>query len=290
MMPKIQADPKDPTGSGGGNTNSPPVKQIAPAKKWVFTLNNYTEDDILLYRSKISELCRVGGVGLEVGESGTEHLQGFLEFKVKSRPIAVFGKGAHWEKMKGTIQENITYCSKEGKYWFHGHRVNKPLKLITELRPWQADLLKKLEEEPDERTINWYWERKGRVGKTAMCKLLCAKYGAILTCGKAADMKYMIVKYIEENDGAWPTMVLFDVPRESMNFLSYPGMEEIKNGLFASPKYESQMCIMNCPHVVVFANSEPDYSAMSADRWNVVNMDEPVEEIDEICEIVDLLG
>ena len=35
-----------------------------------------------------------------------------------------------------------------------------------------------LKTEPDERTIHWFWEPKGNVGKTTLCKWLVVKRGA----------------------------------------------------------------------------------------------------------------
>jgi hypothetical protein len=44
-------------------------------------------------------------------------------------------------------------------------------------------------------------------------------------------------------------------------------MENVKDGLFFSTKYESGMVRYNPPHVIVFANVPPDVTKMSADRW-----------------------
>jgi len=266
---------------GGGNTKTPPKKQVSCKKKWCFTLNNWTIEERSAISSKIESLCDRGGFGLEVGEKGTPHLQGWIEFKTKARPMQVFGiPRIHWEGMKGTVQDSINYCSKDGNYWAHGHKIPKPIRVITELRPWQEEVVKMVSSEADDRTINWYWEKTGGVGKSALCKLLCHKHDAIVCSGKAADMKYMIATMYKEK-GYFPEIVIFDVPRSSLNYLSYTGIEEIKNGCFASTKYESGMVVMNSPHVIVFANELPDFSAMSADRWNVIdlNNDDEVEEL-----------
>ncbi len=55
-------------------------KQIAPSKRWCFTLNNPEIDEI----SNIVLVCKgmtgVFIIGSEVGENGTPHLQGYVEF------------------------------------------------------------------------------------------------------------------------------------------------------------------------------------------------------------------
>jgi len=43
-----------------------------------------------------------------------------------------------------------------------------------------------------------------------------------------------------------------------LNNINYTGIEEIKNGLFASSKFESKMYVGNRPHVVIFANAAPE--------------------------------
>lgn len=56
--------------------------------------------------------------GEEVGAGGKEHVQGFVIFKnarALSGVIKEF-KGVHWEICKGSIDDNITYCKKEGKW------------------------------------------------------------------------------------------------------------------------------------------------------------------------------
>lgn len=287
----IHADP------GGGNTKLPPraamehssaesstadpgepvqgakrrkIETISPAKRWCFTWNNYPEDwetFLEAAKSKLSDWI----VGQEVGsECQTPHLQGYIEFSKKDRPMSAlkWPKEIHWELAKYDRAHNVKYCSKDGKYVCSpACKPPRPLKLITELNEWQQDVVNLVEQEPDDRTIHWFWEPVGGVGKSALCKLLCAKYGAIICAGKAADMKHQISEVCK--NGSPPTVVIFDVPRSNQQYISYTGIEEIKNGCFASSKYESGMVVMNCPHVFVFANDEPDRQAMSADRWDI---------------------
>lgn len=74
---------------GGGNTKTPPLskaKQINPTKRWCWTLNNYSEDDISAISAKLLVVCKVALFGAEVGDEGTPHLQGYCEFITKCRP------------------------------------------------------------------------------------------------------------------------------------------------------------------------------------------------------------
>ncbi len=105
-----------------GNTNylsHMPARRTSPAKRWAFTLNNWTQDE---YNSLVGSLDQAGAdwvIGQEVGASGTRHLQGVVARDVKWRPLpwlAAGGKRAHWEKCKGTWCQNVKYCTKDGNY------------------------------------------------------------------------------------------------------------------------------------------------------------------------------
>lgn len=61
-----------------------------------------------------------GGWGNELGEDGvTPHIQGWIATDSESTFGLIRGsfcQKIHWEKMHGSIESNITYCSKEGIY------------------------------------------------------------------------------------------------------------------------------------------------------------------------------
>ena len=52
--------------------------------------------------------------------------------------------------------------------------------------------------------------------------------------------------------------------------ISYDGIEEIKDMMFYSGKYEGGMVVGKCPRFIVFANNPPIFEKMSADRWRVI--------------------
>lgn len=259
------------TEEGNTKTSSRVVKkQISPAKRWCFTLNNYTEDEISSIVPVFKEYSSVCIITKEVGESGTPHLQGYCEFKTKCRPSSLFScKRIHYEKAKGNKQQNIEYCSKQNEPFF-SLGLPEALQLIKPNSVWQKKIIQIINKPPDVRTINWFWEENGGIGKSQFTKYLCAKHNALILSGKSADMKYGIVKFMEKRNGIAPKIIIFDIPRSMLDYLSYTGLEEVKNGCFFSSKYESDMILFNSPHIIVFANSEPDYEKLSQDRWNVV--------------------
>jgi hypothetical protein len=183
----------------------------------------------------------------------------------------------HWEKCKN-IKASIVYCSKEdsrtGEQFFHNIRIPKKVKILddSKLYNWQKDIIKIIEEEPDDRTINWFWEYSGCAGKSTFCKYLAVKHHALIVGARASDMKYMIVKY-EEEHGVYPDIIIMDISRSTdISEIDYDGIEQVKNGLFMSSKYECCQVIMNSPHIICFANERPVECNMSSDRWNIVSI------------------
>lgn len=280
-----------------GNTGQPARPQRkSPSYNFTFTFNNWTEEGI---ESLVANLGSIGSKKYafqkEIGKKeGTPHLQGCFSLKTKMRLMPVVralkagGKvqKLHVETMNAGWAQNVRYCTKsdtreEGTepVLFNVHGVvTEPLTVIQELRPWQLELKNTFEDCADDRVINWVWTRKGGEGKSAFAKYLCAEMGAIICAGKAADMKCQIAKVIWPHSGVCPgpgvqepapKIVVFDVPRSNLKYVSYTGIEEIKNGCFASSKYESSMVLMNSPHVIVFANEPPEFEKMSLDRWRV---------------------
>ncbi len=97
------------------------IKRDAPAIRWAFTLNNYTEDELRSLKEWLElPLTRCAVVGMEQGEKGTPHLQGYIELSTKQRlnQLKTVNQRIHWEKAKGDRTQNYVYCTKEGNIWF----------------------------------------------------------------------------------------------------------------------------------------------------------------------------
>lgn len=260
---------------GLGNTKPNP-KQVSPAKRWCFTLNNYTKEEISSIVPIIKEKCKLALIAKETGEEGTSHLQGFIELKTKARPKSVIKNDRiHWESAKGNNQHQLDYISKECDP-FINIGFPKKVKLIEEryFFDWQNEIVNIVKSRPDNRTIYWYWSEEGCVGKTMFCKYLTVNHGAIALSGKSADMKNGIVEYTKSNNGLTPELILIPIPRSfNTDYLNYEGIENVKDMYFYSGKYEGGMICGNCPHVFVFANEPPDVDKMSKDRWVVYKID-----------------
>jgi hypothetical protein len=274
---------------GGGNTNSPPVveemkkKRVSGALRWIFVWNNYPSD----WLAQMAQTLEGSewGATFEIGESGTPHIQGYCEFPTKVRPIGYRGcpKEVHWGDKKGKPCKmdrlnNLRYICKKTSIWVPESTLN-PVKPKREIKIWPCDLdwqkgiLEIIKEDPDERTLHWYWSDKGGTRKTSMCKYLVMKHEALILGGKAADCRHGIAAYYEKN-GECPELVVINIPRSfGAEYVSYEAFENIKDMLFFSGKYEGCSIIGNCPHVIVFANFEPNEEKMSENRWKVNNVD-----------------
>ena len=257
---------------GGGNTISPPLsvkKQISPAKRWCFTLNNWTEDELSSISSKFRVLCSICLIGSEVGDEGTPHLQGYAEFLTKCRPKAhELSERLHWEKCKGNRDANVRYCSKDGQVVF---TLGLPpaLKLISEvsLYPYQRAICDVLLGPVCDRKIHWFFGPKD-IGKTALLKLVCNPDGIYKACilpptrrhalsqVQKLPLTFSFVFNLTADQSAYQTNEFFSV------------LESVKDGLFATGfgTDNNSMCVRNSSHIIVVANERPDFSKTEIDR------------------------
>lgn len=253
---------------GGGNNNL--SSDDFKCRKYVITINNYTLSQ-LTQLSKLAVESTKYIYGEELGEQGTPHIQGYFEFKNQMRRATLKNKigGDFWcDRAKGSVEKNWDYCSKDGKYITNLEDLFWKQE-IKNFYKWELDIIDILKGEPSDRYLYWFWEPEGCAGKTTFQKWLFQNEKRCVTLsGKASDMKNAIVKYKEINDFL-PKTILINIPR-SVEHLSYTGIEEIKDMYFFSGKYEGGMVCGKCPHVIIFANEEPDKSKMSHDRW-VIN-------------------
>lgn len=247
------------------------------ARKWFFTLNNYTVNDI----KNMEDYFKKGKYVFqeETGTSGTPHLQGYVEWKSSRKFVHLKKKfpTCHWEVCRNK-KASIEYCSKmesrSGKTYSLGIELPEPIECIDEkkLYKWQQEIVDLCKTKPDKRTVNWYWDEKGCKGKTELARLLVLKYKALVVGGKRSDM-FNAILTVKNTTKKFPKIIIIDIPRCSENFVSYAAIEKIKDGLFYSGKYEGGMVIMNRPHVICMANFEPDKLMLSEDRWNIVEID-----------------
>lgn len=263
-------------GDGSVGTESGNTKKRIRSRCWIFTLNNprnyYPSEEHFFI---VLDVFNRWKFSYEIGESGTPHYQGIIwhENLLEEKYIRSIEPSAHWERCRN-FRGSINYVEKIETHiagpWSKGINIIKPIKCITNLYPWQQYIIDLINKEPDDRTIHWFWEPNGNTGKTALCKYICINYKALYVTGKTGDVKYALYKYLEKQQEI--NCVLFDYSRSQENYISYQALEDVKNGIMFSTKYESGMSIFNSPHVICFANFEPDINMLSLDRWNIINI------------------
>lgn len=69
------------------------------------------------------------------------------------------------------------------------------------------------------------------------------------------------------------SIFLFDIARTSMANLDMKILEELKDRMVFSPKYNSRLKrLSKIPHVVVFSNEAPDMDMLTEDRYKIVEI------------------
>ena len=84
------------------------------SRNWCLTLNNFTpEEEEILKEPK--EWIKFVVYQVEKGESGTVHLQGYIETNggVRMSKMKRMLERGHWEQRLGSRAQALTYCSKE---------------------------------------------------------------------------------------------------------------------------------------------------------------------------------
>lgn len=246
-----------------------------------------TENPIENHEEIINKILEYGEadyiVGKEQHKNGKNHWHAWCRWKVtvdlkNSRCLDI--SGVHPNILKPKLNGGWKdYVLKAGVYKANIY-IPKPLDLGGPHNTWWQLEIKELIKTKPVRKIHWYWEETGDAVKTNFARWVCGQEPAtaILVSGKAADMKFGIVGF-KKALGYYPEVIFINIPRDSLDYVSYTGMEELMDGIFFSGKYESGMCIFNYPHLIVFANEEPKYKKengkdrMSMDRWNVKNID-----------------
>lgn len=242
-------------------------------RTWFITWNDYPEN----YAEIITDGSDKCVFQLEIGDAGNEHVQGALYFN-NARSFNSVKKllpGAHIEPVKNW-NAAVNYC-KKSETSVAGSQVDTtqlPIcrdafeELELSYKWWQQEILDIIDTDPCfTRSIHWYWDAVGGCGKSTFTKHLCLKYGAIILSGKAADMQYAIYSMKVK-----PKIIIIDIPRTAEGFVSYGGIEKIKDGCFFNAKYESGMCLFDNPHIICFANFEPKKETMSEDRWKITDI------------------
>lgn len=193
-------------------------------------------------------------------------------FALSNAREEVSGVGVKPASLNG-IEALRSYCMKEDSFvngpWtqrviYRGQDVQM---VETMPFPWQREVMSIIDGDPNDRSILWITNKSGNVGKTKLCKYLRFKNKITrIPMGTATQIKTACII-----NGAHRCYVV-DFPRtlgkdeKIRDVMS--AIEEIKNGWVQSAMYgKNAELIMMPPHVICFANWQPDLSMMSFDMW-----------------------
>ena len=213
------SDPISPVSAdlGGGVILEPaPLAPIEPkkglrARIWIFVWNNPDEISRSHLTGYFDERDTKYIFQLEVGEQGTPHFQGVVQFPNQKTLTAlkVISRKIHWEVCKD-LKVQIAYCSKEeGRLegpWFRGFKPSVSLaekyRVYTVLLQWQQELKEELQSLPDMRKIIWYYNENGEYGKTQFCRhmLVFDKNCTWVAGGEHKDLAQSVGTVLDANE------------------------------------------------------------------------------------------
>lgn len=146
---------------------------MAQSKRWCFTINNYTEEEVGSLHLWGAKYIIAGRE--KAPDTGTPHLQGYVIWHTNRRLSACKSvhSTAHWEVAKGTTEQNVAYCSKEDDYVEYGEKPDFRNGGEAEKLRWkqarELAVIGNLEDVPDDIYIRYYRTLK-EIAKDNMSK------------------------------------------------------------------------------------------------------------------------
>lgn len=283
-----------------------------------FTINNYDEstpEKFLEYGTRNADNIQFMAVGQEIGANGTPHLQGFIHLRGKDpkqcgvkfwKAELPEGQKAHFSNARGTDEQNLEYCTKDGPYLLIGEPAepeNKYAKILEMAKQSLDEIqaidpeffiknynqLKNINDDYNKPKMTAELENLRDWQRQAIAKLEGQGDRQILFIvdedggkGKSALAKHLMTTYnswacqggkINDLMYAYDTnaeYVIFDMARcNNPDYYPWNFMENLKNGWFTSTKYKGGLKMFKAPKIIVFMNEEPPRNKLSSDRYNV---------------------
>jgi len=205
-------------------------------------------------------------------------------FEVGNTDVANVGQGkrSDWDAFKEWLKDREhttelevaeSWPSLYGRYRssclaFARLFASRPSLVSGELRDWQRELDGYVSGQPDDRCVKFVVDKTGNNGKSWLIRYWYSTRSDVqrLSVGKRDDLAFAI--------DVSKRLFVFDIPRGNMEFLQYGILEQLKDQMIFSPKYESVGKILPKPvHVVVFSNEDPDITKMTMDRYTFKILD-----------------
>lgn len=210
-----------------------------------------------------------------------KHWDNIIKYHEKQgKPITDLKRCSLTERIQSyeTLDEAMVHeCTKPGDangidriYNMKNSDRPAPPEDIEEWCPWQQEIIDLVKTKADSRTIEWIYDPHGGAGKTSVGQYIAGeRLGIYTTIGSARDLGTQLGAEIEK--GECKDAVIFNFPRQMEDHRIYTGLEQVKDGSVAVPKYKSRMIHWGSrrPHVIVMANYFPNIESVSLDRWRI---------------------
>ena len=157
---------------------------------------------------------------------------------------------------------------------------NSDVQITSILKPWQRNLLGKLDV-PTDREIIWVVGELGGEGKTWFQKYVEQYFGSRRVFRSSISNGPSLLHTISKRMLACVDIFLINIPKSfSVNLIPYNVLEEIKDGRAISSKYDSKTMTFRTPNVlVVFSNKLPRKDYVSKDRWKILTIDKNTNDL-----------
>lgn len=208
------------------------------------------------------------------------HFQGRLTTKNPTRPSELISKLPDYMKhaqfrIESKEEASTFYCMKTDETFVEGpwSDKDKPLYVprqireIIDLHPWQKQIIE-LAAVWDTRSIHVIFDTIGNNGKSTLCTYMGVNRTAKLLpfCNDYRDILRMTY------DVGVFKCYLIDMPRaicKERLYQFYAAIETIKSGYAYDDRHVFKDRYFDCPNVIVFTNTLPDFNLLSLDRWHV---------------------
>lgn len=205
----------------------------------------------------------------EVGQNGYRHIHVRFEW-LNHNNSDVFTTWKEWfysAHLEPGNTDSWDYEKKSGHYFCWDDTGDKIKQRFGPLRGIQKAVLSALDKSGDREIVLWY-DPEGNSGKSFLCGALWERrigfYAPPYLNGVKDIVQFIASGYNQEK------YIIIDLPRAMKWDKSlYAGIEAIKDGLIADPRYSAKTRNIRGVKVLVMSNTKPDFDKLSKDRWRM---------------------
>lgn len=217
----------------------------------------------------------------ETGNGGYEHYQLAVDCAGDLREYADrnhlgwhIENAVDWEK-------SVKYCRKSGNYSELGNRVEtrEYYKHRARKENTHQTLIRRSIENQNDRTITVWIDRKGNSGKSTLLYYM-ARDGQVCVIPRTEQTASRVSDYVAMCYDDEP-IIWLDLPRSrSITKALCEALEDIKDGIVQSSKYQGHLRLIRGVKIVITTNNwiAPDvYKSLSEDRWDIHTIENPLK-------------